>query len=87
MIEADENMACRINHEWCSSLTMAKDKVLREAIRLAGGVRALARELGIDHAAIIRWNRAPPLRVLEIERLTGISRHRLRPDVYGPEPR
>ena len=66
---------------------MAKDKVLREAIRLAGGARALARELGIDHSAIIRWERVPPLRVLEVERLTGISRHQLRPDIFGPAKR
>ena len=80
-------MSCRINPEWCSGHTMAKDKVLREAIREAGGVRVLARALGIDHTAIVRWERVPPLRVLEIERLTGISRYRLRPDVYGPEPK
>ena len=79
--------ACRINPKWCNSITMPKDKALREAIRVVGGTRALARELGIDHAAISRWERAPPVRVLEIERITGISRYRLRPDVYGPEPR
>jgi DNA-binding transcriptional regulator YdaS (Cro superfamily) len=65
---------------------MAKDKVLREVLHLIGGTRALARELGIDHAAISRWERVPPLRVLEIERLTGVSRYRLRPDVYGRAP-
>lgn len=25
-------------------------------------------------------------RVLEIERITGISRHELRPDIFGPTP-
>jgi DNA-binding transcriptional regulator YdaS (Cro superfamily) len=77
----------RINAGWCNYVTMPKDKALREAISRAGGVSALARELGIDHAAISRWERAPPVRVLEIERITGVSRYRLRPDVYGPEPR
>jgi DNA-binding transcriptional regulator YdaS (Cro superfamily) len=66
---------------------MPVDKALREAIRAAGGARALARALGIAHQAISKWERVPPLRALEVERLTGISRHRLRPDVYGPEPR
>ena len=79
---------CRINPEWCNSLTMPKDKALREAIRVVGGTRALARELGIDHAAISRWEfRGRTVRVLEIERITGISRYRLRPDVYGPAPK
>jgi len=66
---------------------MPKDKVLRDAIRIAGGPRALARSLGITHVAVIRWARVPPLRVLEVERLTGISRHQLRSDIFGPAKR
>jgi DNA-binding transcriptional regulator YdaS (Cro superfamily) len=31
--------------------------------------------------------RVPAERVLEVEQLSGISRHELRPDVYGPAPR
>jgi DNA-binding transcriptional regulator YdaS (Cro superfamily) len=58
------------------------DAPLREAIRAAGGVRPLGRLLGISGSAIVQWERTPVLRVLEIERLTGVSRHRLRPDVY-----
>jgi DNA-binding transcriptional regulator YdaS (Cro superfamily) len=50
-------------------------------------MRALGRKLGIAHQAISNWRRVPPIRVLEIEKMTGISRYRLRPDVYGPEPR
>ena len=65
---------------------MAMRQALQEAILQAGGLRALSRQLGIGHTAILRWDRAPALRVLEIERLTGVSRYRLRPDVYGPEP-
>lgn len=82
----DADGDCRINPEWCTDVTMAKDKVLRDVLRLIGGTRALARELGIDHAAVSRWDRVPPLRVLEVERITGVSRYRLRPDVYGRAP-
>lgn len=64
---------------------MPKDKALLEAIDRAGGVRALARELGIAHQAILQWSRVPVLRVLEVERITGVSRYRLRPDIYPPE--
>jgi DNA-binding transcriptional regulator YdaS (Cro superfamily) len=32
------------------------------------------------------WTAVPAERVLEIERLTGVSRHELRPDVFGPAP-
>ena len=59
-----------------------EDKALRKAIDRAGGKRALARELGIAHQAVSKWQKVPVLRVLEIERLTGVSRHDLRPDVY-----
>lgn len=61
------------------------DEALREAIVRAGGMRALGRKLGISHRAIGGWQRCPVLRVLEIERLTGVSRYRLRPDVYPEE--
>lgn len=85
-MQRDAKTELRINPEWCSDVTMAKDKVLRDVLRLIGGTRALARELGIDHAAVSRWDRVPPLRVLEVERITGVSRYRLRPDVYGRAP-
>ncbi len=55
---------------------------MREAVLAAGGLRALGRKLGIAWQAVQQWERCPPLRVLEVERLTGVSRHRLRPDIY-----
>lgn len=58
------------------------DEALREAISRAGGMRALGRKLGISHVAIGGWKRCPPLRVLEIERLTGVPKEALRPDLY-----
>lgn len=48
----------------------------------------LAREAGVDKATVTRWaqKRVPAERVAEVERITGISRHVLRPDVFGPIP-
>lgn len=43
----------------------------------------LAVALGITPGAVSQWSSVPPERVLEIERLTGISRHQLRPDIFG----
>lgn len=57
--------------------------IVEKAAEKAGGVVSLARELGIKHTALYSWNRVPAERVLDIERLTGISRHELRPDVFG----
>lgn len=49
----------------------------------------LSRVVSVDKATVTRWakKRVPAERVLEIESLTGISRHVLRPDIYGPSPK
>lgn len=60
-----------------------REDSLEEAIRAVGGVAALARALGISQPSVSGWNRVPPERVLEVERLSGVSRGRLRPDLYG----
>ncbi|MBS7818678.1 hypothetical protein B9T11_07960 [Wohlfahrtiimonas chitiniclastica] len=64
---------------------------LMEAIDRAGGQTALARKLGIKQGHIGSWvhrfKKAPPAEyVLKIESITGISRHDLRPDVFGEQP-
>jgi DNA-binding transcriptional regulator YdaS (Cro superfamily) len=55
------------------------------AVEKAGGGVVIARALKVSPAAITYWKRRgiPPERVLDVERLTGISRHLLRPDVFG----
>lgn len=62
------------------------EKLLAHLNEERGRRNKLAAELGISPSAISMWRRVPVERVLEIERLTGISRHELRPDVFGPEP-
>jgi hypothetical protein len=59
---------------------------MQRLIELAGGPSALSRQIGVTPQAISQWRRVPPERVLEVERITGISRHELRPDIYGPAP-
>ncbi len=61
---------------------MAERAALIEAIGRAGGVAALARAIGATPQAVSQWRRAPAARAIEIERLTGVSRERLRPDLY-----
>jgi len=60
-----------------------RDQGLDLAIRAAGGVGALARKIGIAQPSLSKWNRVPAERVLAVERLTGIGRTTLRPDLYG----
>jgi len=62
---------------------------LDRACKAAGGVVELARKLGIKPPSISEWKarkRVPAERVLDVERLTGVSRHDLRPDIFGPAP-
>jgi DNA-binding transcriptional regulator YdaS (Cro superfamily) len=59
------------------ALKIAKDR--------AGGPSGLAEKLGgITPQAISQWIRVPATRVIDVERVTGVSRHELRPDIYPP---
>lgn len=64
---------------------MSED-ALKTAILAAGGPVALSKALGISSQAIAQWRQAPASRVLAIEGVTGVSRHILRPDIFGPAP-
>jgi DNA-binding transcriptional regulator YdaS (Cro superfamily) len=61
------------------------DTPLERAIDAAGGLTGLADALGISKQAVAQWDSVPPLRVLEVERVSGVSRHELRPDLYPLE--
>jgi DNA-binding transcriptional regulator YdaS (Cro superfamily) len=55
------------------------------AIQVAKGVRPLARLIGIAAPSVWEWRqrgRVPAERVLQLEAVTGLSRHVLRPDLY-----
>lgn len=52
-----------------------------------GRIKHLAAELKVFPSAISQWTRVPAERVLDVERITGVSRHDLRPDIHGPAPR
>lgn len=61
-------------------------RVYRRAERIKA--RSLAGAIGIDRTTLHRYENGklviPAERVLDIERITGISRRELRPDVFGP---
>lgn len=46
------------------------------------------RLLGVSAVQMLRYERGersiPPAKALAVEQITGISRHDLRPDVFGP---
>jgi TorA maturation chaperone TorD len=60
-----------------------REEGLSEAIRAAGGVRALAEKIGISQPSVSNWTRVPAERVRAVEAVTGVSRTVLRPDLFG----
>jgi len=60
-----------------------RDPGLSEAIRVAGGVSELARQIGISQPSVSNWIRVPAERVVSVETATGVDRAVLRPDLYG----
>ena len=45
--------------------------------------RDIARVLNLTHSAVYQWLRVPSDRVVDIERITGIPREVLRPDIFS----
>jgi TorA maturation chaperone TorD len=60
-----------------------RDLGLDEAVRAAGGVSELARQIGISQPSVSNWTRVPAERVVAVEAATGVDRKILRPDLYG----
>lgn len=60
--------------------------ITKIAIKKAGGPRVLGTELGLTKQAVLKWEEVPAKHVLTVERLSGVTRYELRPDIYGPHP-
>jgi len=69
MLKAKENLMIGVN----------------AAVAAMGGVRPLARAIGISNVSILGWKRVPAERVLKLEEITGVDRTILRPDLYPLE--
>lgn len=66
------------------------DSALAEAVRKVGSQSAFGRLIKKRQSTVREWlmaDRLPGEYVLAIEAATGVSKHRLRPDVYGAEPK
>jgi len=61
----------------------SRPHILMHAAQKVGGLACLAAELGIARQAIYQWSRIPVARVADVERITGVSRNELRPDIFG----
>jgi len=61
---------------------------LKKAIEIAGAQTHLAKAIGCNQQNISLWlktGKISPSKVIAIEKVTGVSRHTLRPDIYPPE--
>lgn len=57
------------------------DPVVKIKMR-RGLAHKIAKSLGLNRATISRWHQVPAHHVLEVEKITGIRREVLRPDVF-----
>jgi DNA-binding transcriptional regulator YdaS (Cro superfamily) len=58
---------------------------IHKAVGIAGGQTNLARAVGVSQPRVWNWlnkNMISPEFVIPVEKLTGVSRHDLRPDIY-----
>lgn len=58
-----------------------RDAGWQRAVEAAGGIRALARAVGVQRQAVQNWLRVPQDRVFQVARLTGLAPALLRPDL------
>lgn len=66
---------------------METKTALDEAITNAGSQAALARDIGVSQQLISYWLKkggvVPAEYVVKVEAASGVSRHALRPDIFG----
>lgn len=59
----------------------------KELFKRAGGCAAVATKLGLRaHSTVLGWKRIPPHHCPTIERIFGIPREELRPDLFKRTP-
>lgn len=71
-------------------LSGMESNLVEKAVTAAGGIAAVAEHFEIHYQAVQQWvskNRIPAERVIEMERLSGVSRHELCPKVFGSVPK
>lgn len=65
-----------------------KESAIKSAVAIAGSQSELARRIGVRQGHVWRWLHGQKVYakyVLAIEAATGVSRHDLRPDIFGPK--
>jgi len=76
------HMLCDDNLFMLRDYVLSGDTIVATAIKAAGGIRLLARKLGIRPEDIERWKCIPTERLQAIARIAGLPQHVLRPDLF-----
>mgnify|MGYP003641527825 FL=1 len=50
--------------------------------RNAGGVAYVAKQLGLSRQSIYQWTEVPADHLVDLERITGVDRSFIRPDLF-----
>ena len=61
------------------------NQAIEKAVEIAGGQSSLALALGVSQPRVWNWlhkSQISPEFVIPVEKVTGVSRHELRPDIY-----
>lgn len=73
-------LTARVSRCYAAVMTDLQDLLNKSA----DGTRSdIARACNITPQAVYQWTEVPPQHVLTVEKMTGISRHFLRPDIFG----
>jgi DNA-binding transcriptional regulator YdaS (Cro superfamily) len=63
-------------------MTRTNQEIVEMVTAKVGGESALARALGIKVQSVQKWKKIPAERMPAVEAITGISREKLRPDLF-----
>lgn len=58
-------------------------RTIKDIIEYASDSSIVAKAIQRNHQTIYYWKRVPAIHVRTIEKLTGIPREELRPDIFG----
>lgn len=58
-------------------------KDLKEIVSAFGGPGKVAEICGVKSQAVSQWKKVPPNHVLKLEEAGELTRHDLRPDIFG----
>jgi DNA-binding transcriptional regulator YdaS (Cro superfamily) len=62
-----------------------RNPIIFKAARKLGGIVAMSQALGLSRGAASQWQEIPVDHVAKLEKLTGIPREVLRPDIFRRE--